>query len=206
MRNWSLQNRYFERCHRRTRVRPHRAGCGKGGFVAGDWRGGVLFLCRSRAGCSPTNARNRLLACRLPSPRTTRHRTAHEDRLQTPASDGPGQSMRRPQQGRQPRIPAALYDEFPRVALLRVYARRAVPQMNLIEVAAPRQTRPGRRSKQSRAWDKSVERRPKFGAIAILLHHGRLADRNEALSNVTRHYDDLSQASVRLGQPILAPT
>ena len=32
MRNWSLQNRYFERCHRRTRVRPHRAGCGKGGF------------------------------------------------------------------------------------------------------------------------------------------------------------------------------
>ena len=27
-----------------------------------------------------------------------------------------------------------------------------------------------------------------------------------SLNNVTRHYDDLSQASVRLGQPVLAPT
>ena len=42
--------------------------------------------------------------------------------------------------------------------------------MNLIEAVATRQTRLGRRSKQWRARDESVDRRPKLRAIAILPH------------------------------------
>ena len=42
--------------------------------------------------------------------------------------------------------------------------------MNLIEAVATPQTRLVRRSKQWRARDESVDRRPKLRAIAILLH------------------------------------
>ena len=73
--------------------------------------------------------------------------------------------------------------------------------MNLIEAVATRQTRLGCRSKAILLNQQLV-----LGALKgnCISHHELAA--TTSLGNVTPHYDDLSQASVLLGQPVLAPT
>jgi hypothetical protein len=185
-------------------------------MATGRWARG---LHRNTDACPPGPRRCEANNC-CADPRYDTARTAAKCmKLHVPTSDGPGQSKHQPQQGRWRRILGALYHGCPRVARPIVYAnqRRApaggtVPQINLIEVAPTRPTRylgletvarPGRKcltpTKIARDSNPAPHQQLVLGALK-----GPAA--TNSLSNVTRHYDDLSQASVRLGQPVLAPT